>query len=94
MKSFLISVIFAFALLSSEAQLSAPDIVYTKLGPLTVQPVQHASLILTVHGLTIYVDPSGTDNYKGQKFYTFLSFEYKNRSGNYSAAVSSFCSSC
>ena len=41
MKCFLISVVFAFALLSSEAQLSAPDIVYTKLGPLTIQPVQH-----------------------------------------------------
>ncbi|HET7000067.1 MAG TPA: MBL fold metallo-hydrolase [Puia sp.] len=67
MKSFLISLLFVFALSSSEAQLSASDVVYTKLGPLTIQPVQHASLILTVHGLTIYVDPSGADNYKGQK---------------------------
>ena len=32
------------------------------------------------------------DNYKGQKLY-FISFECKNRSRNYSAAVSSFCSS-
>ena len=46
MKSFLISLIFTFAFFFPNAQLSAPDIVYTKLGPLTIQPVQHASLIL------------------------------------------------
>jgi L-ascorbate metabolism protein UlaG (beta-lactamase superfamily) len=67
MKSFLLSVLFTVVLISSKAQLSEPDIIYTKLGPLNVQPVQHASLILTVHGLTIYADPSGAENFKGQK---------------------------
>src|ERR1700692_1699526 len=67
MKSFLISLFFNFAIFSASAQLSAPDVEYTKLGPLTIQPVQHASLILTVHGLTIYADPSGVENFKGQK---------------------------
>ena len=63
MKSFLISLVFTFAIFSANAQLSAPDVEYTKLGPLTIQPVQHASLILTVHGLTIYADPSGAENF-------------------------------
>ncbi|HEY4936572.1 MAG TPA: MBL fold metallo-hydrolase, partial [Puia sp.] len=35
------------------------------MGPLTIQPIQHASLILTVNGLNIYADPSNADNYKG-----------------------------
>ncbi len=57
--------LFTPALLSANAQRSAPDTENTKLGPLTIQPIQHASLILTVHGTTIYADPSGADNYKG-----------------------------
>jgi L-ascorbate metabolism protein UlaG (beta-lactamase superfamily) len=67
MKSFLLSLILSSVLFSSYAQLSEPDIIYTKLGPLNVQPVEHASLILTVHGITIYADPSGADLFKGQK---------------------------
>jgi L-ascorbate metabolism protein UlaG (beta-lactamase superfamily) len=67
MKSFLLLLMFSSFIFSASAQLSAPDIIYTKLGPLNIQPVKHASLILTVHGLTVYVDPSGADNYKGQK---------------------------
>jgi L-ascorbate metabolism protein UlaG (beta-lactamase superfamily) len=46
-------------------QLSAPDMVQTKLGQLSIQPVQHASLVLTVNGKTIYADPSGANNFKG-----------------------------
>ena len=37
------------------------------MGPLVIQPVQHASLVLTVKGVTIYADPSGADNYKSIK---------------------------
>ena len=66
MKSFATVLLFlAFGISVSKAQLSAPDKIETKLGPLTIQPVQHASLILTVHGVTIYADPSGADNFKG-----------------------------
>ena len=43
------------------------DVVETKDGPLNIQPIQHASLIFTVKGLTIYIDPSGADHYKGMK---------------------------
>lgn len=50
---------------TSHAQLSSPDTVATHMGPLIIQPVKHASLVLTVNGITIYVDPAGADNYKG-----------------------------
>ena len=53
--------------ISGIAQLSPSDAVETKDGPLTIQPIQHASLIFTIKGLTIYVDPSGADHYKGMK---------------------------
>jgi L-ascorbate metabolism protein UlaG (beta-lactamase superfamily) len=53
--------------LSGLAQLSPSDNVETKDGPLTIQPIQHASLIFTIKGLTIYIDPSGADHYKGTK---------------------------
>ena len=53
------------ALCTTNAQLATPDVVDTKMGALTIQPVQHASLILTVKGITIYADPSGADNFKG-----------------------------
>src|SRR4051812_33468386 len=67
MKSFLLSLLLSAFIISANGQLSSPDIIYTKLGPLNIQPVQHASLILSVHGLTVYVDPSGAENYKDQK---------------------------
>ena len=51
---------------SARAQRSAPDMLQTKLGALSIQPIEHASLILSVHGLTIYADPTNADNFKGQ----------------------------
>jgi L-ascorbate metabolism protein UlaG (beta-lactamase superfamily) len=65
MKSSILSFSLVFILSSVFAQLSAPDLISTKIGPLTIQPIKHASLILTVKGVTIYADPSGADNYKG-----------------------------
>jgi L-ascorbate metabolism protein UlaG (beta-lactamase superfamily) len=65
MKSLLLAALFAPILYSVNAQRSEPDTVGTKMGPLIIQPIQHASLILTVHGLTIYADPSNADNYQG-----------------------------
>ena len=51
---------------NASAQVSQPDVIKTKMGPLTIQPVMHASLVLTVKGITIYADPSGpTANFKG-----------------------------
>ncbi len=65
MKSIILGVLFATGIYSASAQRSAPDVLQTKMGPLTIQPIQHASLILTVNGLTIYADPTGVANYKG-----------------------------
>lgn len=65
MKYAIIVLFFIFALTSAGAQRSAPDILQTNTGPLTIQPVQHASLVLVVNGITIYADPAGnTENYK------------------------------
>jgi L-ascorbate metabolism protein UlaG (beta-lactamase superfamily) len=65
MKSLFFTLLFAMILVSVKAQHSTPDTLGTKMGPLIVQPIQHASLILTVGGITIYADPSNVDNYKG-----------------------------
>ncbi len=65
MKSLLLIFLLTPVLFYVNAQRSAPDTENTKLGPLTIQPIQHASLILTVHGTTIYADPNGADNYTG-----------------------------
>src|SRR5580704_8311737 len=56
---------FASGIFGIYAQVSAPDKIQTSMGPLTIQPIQHASLILLVNGITIYADPSGVDNFKG-----------------------------
>jgi L-ascorbate metabolism protein UlaG (beta-lactamase superfamily) len=65
MKSLFLAALFTPILISAYSQRSEPDTLGTKMGPLIIQPIQHASLILTVHGLTIYADPSNSDNYKG-----------------------------
>jgi L-ascorbate metabolism protein UlaG (beta-lactamase superfamily) len=61
----LVFLFIASGFFATNAQISAPDKIETSLGPLTIQPIQHASLLLMVHGITIYADPSGSDNFKG-----------------------------
>jgi L-ascorbate metabolism protein UlaG (beta-lactamase superfamily) len=41
------------------AQRAPADVVQTSQGPLTIQPLQHATLALTWQGKTIYADPDG-----------------------------------
>jgi len=65
MKAILTALLLTFCLNHTMAQATAPDTIPTKMGALIIQPVQHASLVLTVKGITIYADPSGADNYKG-----------------------------
>jgi len=65
MKQIILSLCFVAGLQYARAQFAAPDVIETKMGALTIQPLQHASLVLTVKGITIYADPSGADNYKG-----------------------------
>jgi L-ascorbate metabolism protein UlaG (beta-lactamase superfamily) len=53
---------------SVEAQRIAPDVIPTSAGPLTIQPQVHATLVLSLPNLTIYVDPwGGAVNYTGLK---------------------------
>jgi L-ascorbate metabolism protein UlaG (beta-lactamase superfamily) len=52
----------------AQAPRPAADRIDTKQGPLLVQPVSHASLVLTWNNKTIYVDPSGgSEAYAGLK---------------------------
>jgi L-ascorbate metabolism protein UlaG (beta-lactamase superfamily) len=67
MKSLFFTILFTTILDFVNAQHSKPDTLVTSMGPLVVQPIQHASLILTVGRITIYADPSGAENYKGMK---------------------------
>ena len=61
-----LAIFFVFAIYNANAQRSAPDTLQTNKGPLIIQPIQHASLVLLVQGITIYADPTGgMKNYKG-----------------------------
>lgn len=55
----IIAALFSFALLQAQARQAALDQIETKKGPLLIQPVSHASLVLTWNDKTIYVDPTG-----------------------------------
>jgi L-ascorbate metabolism protein UlaG (beta-lactamase superfamily) len=66
MKFSIITFFFSLLLFTGKAQRSAPDVLKTNKGPLTIQPIEHASLVLSINGLTIYADPNGgAANYKG-----------------------------
>jgi L-ascorbate metabolism protein UlaG (beta-lactamase superfamily) len=53
---------------SANAQRIAPDAVPTSRGPLSIQPLVHASLVLSLSNLVIYADPTGgAANYAGIK---------------------------
>jgi L-ascorbate metabolism protein UlaG (beta-lactamase superfamily) len=62
MKSFrLLALVAALAayMPQSRAQRIQPDQVSTSLGSLTIQPINHATFVMTVGGKVIYVDPVG-----------------------------------
>jgi L-ascorbate metabolism protein UlaG (beta-lactamase superfamily) len=67
---YFVAVLFLFSHFNLNAQdtpmVETPDTLQTNIGPFIIQPIQHASLVLSVQGTTMYVDPSGgTKNYKG-----------------------------
>jgi L-ascorbate metabolism protein UlaG (beta-lactamase superfamily) len=65
--TFVTACLVLFASLS-KSQRSNPDVVQTNMGALTIQPVMHASLVLSFKGQAIYVDPSGKMvNFSGLK---------------------------
>jgi L-ascorbate metabolism protein UlaG (beta-lactamase superfamily) len=61
--------LFTFLFLSilvTHAQLASPDLIAVKDGNLSIQPVKHASLVLSYKQKNIYIDPSGgADQFKG-----------------------------
>ena len=64
MKALLYFILVVFAG-HANAQDSA-DVMTTKIGNLSIQPIHHASLILTIPSLTIYADPVGIDYFKNE----------------------------
>ncbi|KAA2243576.1 MBL fold metallo-hydrolase [Chitinophaga agrisoli] len=59
MKCSILVLCLALAAVNAVAQRPEADVLETAKGPLSIQPVQHASLVLTMQGVTIYADPSG-----------------------------------
>lgn len=52
--------------MSAPAQLIQPDVEKVAGGNLTIQPINHATLVLTFNKKTIYIDPTGGDStFKG-----------------------------
>lgn len=66
MKSRLILALFSLAGLTAGAQRISPDTIALSKGSLIIQPINHASVVLTAEGKTIYVDPvGGAAKYQG-----------------------------
>ena len=57
MKQITLLVFFYLVFFLVHAQRPAPDKIETSSGPLTIQPVNHGSLVLTWNNKTIYIDP-------------------------------------
>jgi len=59
MKHSIVTFFLSLIVFAGIAQQTAPDIIQTAKGDVTIHPVMHASLVLSMKGLTIYVDPTG-----------------------------------
>ena len=59
MKTILFSFLILMITVVAVAQRPAPDKIETSKGPLTIQPLNHATMALTWDGKTIYTDPNG-----------------------------------
>ncbi|GAB3931419.1 MBL fold metallo-hydrolase [Mucilaginibacter myungsuensis] len=65
-KSTIIALFLSFNSLLSFAQLPATDKLQVKGGELTIQPITHATLVLSYQGKNIYIDPTGgAEAFKG-----------------------------
>lgn len=59
-------ILLSMGIYSVDAQRIAPDVEKVKGGELAIQPVNHATLVLTYQKKTIYVDPTGgAEAFKG-----------------------------
>ncbi len=63
MRSIFFTCLSIFLFCSVRAQIAPPYVVHTSRGPLTIQPLLHASLVLSLPNLTIYVDPTSAADY-------------------------------
>jgi L-ascorbate metabolism protein UlaG (beta-lactamase superfamily) len=69
----LLSISLLFSVRAQVPARATPDVVTTSLGTLTIQPIVHASLVLSTPDLTIYADPTGgAANYAGIKQPDFI----------------------
>jgi L-ascorbate metabolism protein UlaG (beta-lactamase superfamily) len=59
MKKILLTLLATAGILSAQAQRVMPDLELVRNGQLSIQPVNHASLVLNYAGKSIYVDPAG-----------------------------------
>lgn len=59
MKTAVVSTLLLLIVNLTLAQRPAPDKIETSKGPLTIQPLNHATMALTWQGKTIYADPNG-----------------------------------
>lgn len=57
MKRIILLLLFFMLFLFVQAQRPAPDKIETSSGALTIQPINHGSLVLTWNNKTIYIDP-------------------------------------
>ncbi len=66
MKSRFIFTLLSLAGITASAQRISPDTIALSKGSLIIQPINHASMVLTAEGKTIYVDPvGGAAKYQG-----------------------------
>src|ERR1700748_2481271 len=66
MKQQVLILLFAIGFLNTRAQRIAPDTLSGRQGTLVIQPIVHASLVVTGSNKVIYADPTGgAINYKG-----------------------------
>ena len=64
---FILTLLVSAGALAANAQRPAPDHETTKGGQLTIQPINHATMVLTYQHKNIYVDPvGGADAFKGE----------------------------
>jgi len=63
---FVIALFLSAVIVSARAQRAQPDHEKVKGGELTIQPITHATLVLTYQNKNIYIDPTdGSDAFKG-----------------------------
>jgi L-ascorbate metabolism protein UlaG (beta-lactamase superfamily) len=61
-----LAILFTLVIVTSQAQLPTPDVEKVKGGDLTIQPINHATLVLSYHKKNVYVDPTGgAEAFKG-----------------------------